>query len=140
MYFPAIYEHQLRCNDNCISGISGKTYNWIGNFLSDRRFKVNIGASFSETYPVENDTPQGSVISPLLFLIMINDIPHGLDGVEISLFADDSAIYTGHRNHSKLQNKIQLSLNSIDAWCNKNGFKISINKTIGVLFTKKHRI
>src|SRR6218665_2492792 len=40
----------------------------------------------------------------------------------------------------KLQNKMQLSLNSIDAWCNKNGFKISINKTIGVLFTKKHRI
>src|SRR6218665_1936804 len=71
---------------------------------------------------------------------MINDIPHGLDGVEMSLFADDSAIYTGHRNHSKLQNKIQLSLNSFDAWCNKNGFKISINKTIGVLFTKKHRI
>ena len=71
---------------------------------------------------------------------MINDIPHGLDGIEMSLFADDSAIYTGHRNHNKLQNKIQLSLNSIDAWCNKNGFKISINKTIGVLFTKKHRI
>ena len=75
-------------------GISGKTYNWIGNFLSDRRFKVKIGASFSETYPLENGTPQGSVISPLLFLIMINDIglPHGLDGVEMSLFADDSAI------------------------------------------------
>src|SRR6218665_3770048 len=23
-------------------GITGKTYNWIGNFLSDRRFKVEI--------------------------------------------------------------------------------------------------
>ena len=33
-----------------------------------------------------------------------------------------------------------MSLNSIDAWCNKNGFKISISKTIGVLFTTKHRI
>src|SRR6218665_359456 len=58
----------------------------------------------------------------------------------MSLFADDSSIYAGHRNHSKLQNKIPLSLNSIDAWCNKNGFKISISKTVGVLFTKKNRV
>ena len=58
----------------------------------------------------------------------------------MSLFADDSSIYAGHRNHSKLQNIIQLSLNSIYAWCNKNGFKISISKTVGVLFTKKNRV
>src|SRR5688572_9053635 len=71
---------------------------------------------------------------------MINDIPQGLDGVEMTLFADDSSIYTGHRNHKTLQNRIQLSLNAIDKWCNKNGFKISLSKTVGVLLTKKHRI
>ena len=63
-------------------GITGKTYQWIVNFLSDRTFQVKIGASFSDTYTLENGTLQGSVISPLLFLIMINDIPHGLDGID----------------------------------------------------------
>src|SRR6218665_3552999 len=121
-------------------GIMGKTYHWIEKILIDRTFQVKVGASLSETHSLENGTPQGSIISPILFLIMINDIPHGLDGVEMSLFADDSSISAGHRNHSKLQNKIQLSLNSIYAWCNKNGFKISISKTVCVLFTKKNRV
>lgn len=71
---------------------------------------------------------------------MINDIPRGLDGVEMSLFGDDSSISAGHRNHSNLQNKIQLSLNSIDEWCNRKRFKICVSKTLGVLFTRKRKI
>src|SRR6218665_507431 len=71
---------------------------------------------------------------------MINDIPSGVDGVDMSLFADDSAIYTGHRNVKILINKIQQSIDIIHNWCDQNGFKISINKTTGVLFTNKNKI
>src|SRR6218665_1017566 len=78
--------------------------------------------------------------SLLLFLIMINDIPSGVDGVDMSLFADDSAIYTGHRNVQILINKIQQSIDIMHNWCDQNGFKISINKTTGVLFTNKNKI
>jgi ribonucleases P/MRP protein subunit RPP40 len=88
----------------------------------------------------QNGTPQGSVISPLLFLIMINDIPSGPEGVEMSLFADDSAVYMGHRNIKHLVDNIQQSVNTIHNWCNENGFKISLNKTTAVLFTKKKHL
>jgi ribonuclease HI len=71
---------------------------------------------------------------------MINDIPSGPEGVDMSLFADDSAIYIGHRNINTLINKIQQAVDNIHKWCNQNGFKISLNKTIGVLFTKKTQI
>ena len=64
-------------------GIMGKTYHWIETILIDRTFQVKVGASLSETHSLENGTPQGSIISPILFLIVIKGIPHGLDGVEI---------------------------------------------------------
>src|SRR6218665_1064879 len=71
---------------------------------------------------------------------MINDIPSGVDIVDMSLFPDGSAIYTGHRNVKILINKIQQSIDIIHNWCNQNGFKISINKTTGVPFTNKNKI
>jgi len=121
-------------------GIVGNTFNWVENFLSNRTFQVKVGAEFSDKLIQQNGTPQGSVLSALLFLIMINDIPTGVDGVEMSLFADDSAIYLGHRNIKTLENKIQSSINLIQNWCNENGFKIAINKTTGVLFSKRSNL
>ena len=56
-------------------GVILNMYNWIKDFLSDRTFQVKVGAELSVHFSQENGTPQGSVISPLLFLIMINDIP-----------------------------------------------------------------
>jgi len=74
---------------------------------------VKVGSELSDKLIQENGTPQGSVISPLSFLIMINDISSGVDGVDMSLFADYSAIYTGHRNVKLLLNKIQQSIDII---------------------------
>src|ERR1043165_2452631 len=121
-------------------GIGGNTFNWVESFLSNRTFQVKVGAELSNKFIQQNGTPQGSVLSPLLFLLMINDIRTGVNGVEVSLFADDSAIYLGHRNIKTLQNKIQSSINLIQNWCNENGFKISINKTTGVLFSKRNNL
>ena len=71
---------------------------------------------------------------------MIHDIPTGVDGVHMSIFVDDSTIYFGHRNSKILQNKIQLSIKLIQTWCNNNGFKISINKTTGVLLFRRNNL
>jgi hypothetical protein len=72
-------------------GIHGKMFSFIENFISDRTFQVKVGSELSEPKILENGTPQGSVISCILFLIMINDMAEVCPGVELSLFADDSA-------------------------------------------------
>jgi len=56
-------------------GIGKNLYNFIRDFLSDRTIQVHVGGSLSKITPMENGSPQGLVISPLLFLIMMNDYP-----------------------------------------------------------------
>ncbi len=53
-------------------GVGGRAFNWVKDFLYGRSIRVTIGKELSGSYMVENGTPQGSVISPLLFIIMIN--------------------------------------------------------------------
>src|SRR5207244_1847073 len=57
---------------------------------------------------------------------------------KISLFADDSAIYTSGRDINTLGKIMQKSLDSIQNWCNKSGFKLSTNKSAEIIFTQKN--
>ena len=94
-------------------GINGHMFDWIRDFLTDRTIQVRVGIELSRTHVIENGTPQGAMISPILFICMVNDIPDGLQEVDTSLFADDSAIYKSGRNVSHLQKIIQRNLDRI---------------------------
>jgi len=119
-------------------GITGNMYEWIRDFLTNRTIQVRLGNKLSEKLPLENGTPQGSAISPLLFLLMINDFPDPQKGAKTSIFADDSAVWKSGVNLKHILGDIQENFADIQIWCNNWGFKISESKTIGVLFTKKN--
>jgi hypothetical protein len=81
----------------------------------------------SDTEPVERGTPQGSILSPLLFSIIINGLPESLSGsgLVISQFADDSSTWKSGSNLVKLAKDAQAGLDSLWGWAQKWGFKIS---------------
>ena len=119
-------------------GIDGNMFSFIDNFISERSFQVKVGSALSEVKQMENGTPQGSIISPTLFLIMINDMDVGRPGVELSLFADDSSIYRSGRNVKSILKDIQAALDNVSCWCAHWGMKISTSKSTAVIFT--HRL
>ncbi len=121
-------------------GIGGRIYNWIKEFLIERNIKVKVGEYISREGSIENGTPQGSVISPLLFIIMINDVFATIgENINKSLFADDGALWLRGRNVEYIVNKMQTVLISVEKWSYKWGLTFSVDKTKYIFFTNKRR-
>ena len=89
-------------------GICGRIIKWIDNFLTNRKIQVKINSTLSTSYTVQNGVPQGSVISPLLFNIAVNDLPDNITGIQISQYADDIALWKSNRNVQFLEKRFKM--------------------------------
>jgi len=68
---------------------------------------------------------------------MINDLPDELEDVESSLFADDSCVFKTGKNLKHITKSVQDNLNKLALWCDNWGFKISLDKTVAVVFSHR---
>ena len=99
------------------------------NFLEDRTQQVSAEGSKSSRARVKSGVPQGSVLGPLLFLIMLYDIDKDTDNSEIMSFADDSRILSGietMEDHDLLQADLNLIIN----WAEKNNMEFNSEKFV----------
>jgi hypothetical protein len=63
---------------------------------------------------VQAGVPQGSVLSPTLYSIHINEIPQ-----KPGLLADDTCMYATDRKEVYVLRKLQRGLNAIEMWCDR---------------------
>jgi len=65
---------------------------WTRSFLSDRTLKLSFNGNTEYTKLINTGIPQGSPISPILFLIYIRDLFLHLDGIKPLSYIDDIAL------------------------------------------------
>ena len=119
-------------------GIDGKMLIWIKDFLAVRKMNVRVGSDISGFQECENGSPQGSVLSPILFLLVMNTLEETLRrfGLDLSLFADDGLFWKADKDPIRIIPIIQIVLDTILDRSLDWGFKISTDKTSVVVFNK----
>uniref|UniRef100_A0A2P2HYD1 RNA-directed DNA polymerase from mobile element jockey-like n=1 Tax=Hirondellea gigas TaxID=1518452 RepID=A0A2P2HYD1_9CRUS len=119
-------------------GMKSNLPDFIQQFLSKRSIRVRINGSLSQSHSLYCGTPPGSVISPTLFNIAINDMfKNSPDGLNYSLYADDGAMWTTSAELPEAIETIQSALQKIEEWSHQWGFQISPSKTKAIIFSRK---
>ena len=112
-------------------GITGKLGQWFYHFLTNRKHFVRLPGGLSDDHPVISGVPQGTVLGPLLFIIMIADINKDVASSKLISFADDTRVYSQIADTEDCDS-LQQDLNSVYRWASDNNMFCNA-KTINYL-------
>uniref|UniRef100_A0A2A4K4N4 Reverse transcriptase domain-containing protein n=1 Tax=Heliothis virescens TaxID=7102 RepID=A0A2A4K4N4_HELVI len=117
-------------------GISSDTCKWFRSYLTNRYQQVvteddkgNIMKS--ESMLVERGVPQGSIMSPILFIIFTADLPGTLQHSKVHMYADDTQIYKSFKPMETRQAIVDISkeVEQVLNWSQKNTLVLNASKT-----------
>ncbi|KAM7306862.1 hypothetical protein ISCGN_010518 [Ixodes scapularis] len=110
-----------------------RTFAYLKSFLTGRTAEIRLGEDVSPTFRacVGRGTPQGAVLSPLLFNFAMMDLPEKLTvipGLRHSLYADDVTLWTeGHVLH--VQSALQTAADVVVDYARSVGLECSHAKS-----------
>lgn len=96
---------------------------WIKSYLAYSIFQIHIGYVVSEETVVIRGDSQGSVIGPILFIVMVNNLSGGLN----LLFADNTKMGKGGKSADVAL--IQLGLDKTAAWAVHKSMFLNVVKS-----------
>ena len=114
-----------------------KMTRWLSDFLVGRVIQVNVNGFLSNKISSVAGVPQGSVLSPLLFLIYVNDLPkpHHRQNSK-SQFADDTALWAASENVQFAAKHLRKDLRKLVKWCAKWRIKLNPEKIKAIIFSR----
>ena len=107
-------------------GVDSKTCGWISAMLRERQAVLTVGSS-TKKFDVTTGCPQGGVLSPLLWSLVIDELIVKLSstGFYIQVYADDVAILVNALCLTILRELLERALRMVTYWCKKNKLSIS---------------
>ena len=118
------------CKKLEIYGADRRTIEWFRSFLSDREQRVVVGSAQSE--PVSSlsiGCPQGSLLSPLIFLIYVADMELWVDQVRLNSFADDTISSYSSSDENDVIDKLQADSTNLLRFMASNALVANPKKT-----------
>ncbi len=114
-------------------GICGKVNRWIEGFLKKRKQLVVVRGCQSQAIWCTSGVQQGSVLGPLLFIILMHDINKGILHSILSSFADDTKVWKAITSiHDEIF--LQDDLDLIYRWAEENNMEFNSDKFQAIRF------
>lgn len=113
--------------------------NWIRSFATERNVAVRIDGETGPIGSIHCGLPQGSPISPILFMLYISPL-FRLKGLNKTFgYADDVALLQTSPTLEENSIKIQIAINNVLAWGNEEGITFDPSKSELMHFSRKHK-
>jgi len=109
---------------------------WTRSFLSDRTLKLSFNGNIEDTKPIDTGIPQGSPISPTLFLIYIRDLFLRLEGIKPLSYVDDIALTAASTSLRKNVKLLERATRTLYTLGQQNAIEFDLAKTELLHFTK----
>ncbi len=108
-------------------GLSPTLGNWVLDFLTNRPQTVRIHNTISSSITLSTGSPQGCVLSPLLFTLLTYDCSARHPSCHIVKFADDTAVVGRIINNDESEYREEVE--HLVQWCRGNNLCINVKKT-----------
>ncbi|XP_070378167.1 uncharacterized protein [Dermacentor albipictus] len=109
------------------------TFQYVKQFLSDRQSYIRIQGEEHGPYQLgTRGTPQGVVLSPLLFNLAMLKLPaqlENVEGIQHALYAHDITIWTKQGSVGDTEANLQQAAEIVDAYARRCGLQCSPAKS-----------
>lgn len=109
----------------------------IFHYMLNRTFKVKLDQLFSDTHTIAAGVPQGGVLSALLYIIYVADMPSPpahTNPIRRLQYADDMIVYVAAKDLIRSEHRLNAYLADIVAFLDKWKIKINPSKCEAIVF------
>ena len=123
-------------------GFDFSAISWICSYLTDRKQKVKTSTDESGWETIKNGVPQGSVLGPLLFSILVHDIGKCIKNGKYHMYADDTQMYYRTQIHNIYDTikRINEDIARVAKYSESNCLKINAKKSYCIYMGSKHTL
>jgi exonuclease III len=123
--------HDILLKKLSYHGVHGTELKWFSSYLQHRTQQVQVNGKRSSIFDINSGVPQGSILSPLLYIVYTADMPLCLECACYYSYADDTQLlHSGKADQiNDVITELEADFQHVAQWAASNLLKLNADKT-----------